>query len=486
MDELISEFIAEAREMIAALEYEVVAWETAPHDRARLDAIFRFVHTVKGNSGFFDLPRLTALSHAAEDALADVRSGRRQADHGLVSAVLAAVDRIGELIEAVENGVEMPPSDASLIAALAEGGEIRAAAPARTAPARTVRLPVELLDRMMNGVSDLVLARNALARELRSVTNDQCAADAFGRLSASVADVREAVTRTRMQRVESLFAPLPRMVRDICAETGKQVSLRLDGQDVELDREMIELIRDPLAHMVRNAIGHGIETPEVRLASGKPTAGTLRIAARQSGNRIVIQIADDGRGIDSCALCARAVAAGLVTGAEVQAMAPERRLTLLFEPGLSTAEEVTSLSGRGVGMDVVRANVERIGGLVEVETRSGEGASFTLSVPLTLSIIPGLTVECGGQTFALPRSAIEEIVRAGANGIRLEWGGGAGRCSRSPIFSAAGRRRNLPAACAAGVSKASFPTRCSFSSRLAVAACTRSPSTTCAITRSWW
>jgi two-component system chemotaxis sensor kinase CheA len=170
MDELISEFIAEAREMIAALEYEVVAWETAPHDRARLDAIFRFVHTVKGNSGFFDLPRLTALSHAAEDALADVRSGRREADHGLVSAVLAAVDRIGELIEAVESGVEMPPCDASLIAALAEGGEVRAAAPARTAPARTVRLPVELLDRMMNGISDLVLARNALAREFKSVT----------------------------------------------------------------------------------------------------------------------------------------------------------------------------------------------------------------------------------------------------------------------------------------------------------------------------
>jgi two-component system chemotaxis sensor kinase CheA len=445
MDELLKDFIAETREMLAAIAGEIVAWEAAPADRARLDAIFRFVHTVKGNSGFFDLPRITALSHAAEDALAAVRSGARGADPSLVSAVLAAIDRIGELVQALEGGdAEVSVDDEPLIQALARAPEAKAAPaatiaaqPQRATTVRTIRLPVELLDRMMSGVSDLVLARNELSRRLREAGAGADVDACFDRVSGCIADLRDSVTRTRMQRIDQLFSPLPRMVRDLCAETGKQVVLTVDGGDVELDREMIEMIRDPLTHIVRNAIDHGIEPPEARRAAGKPEAGSLTVRACQAGNQILIDIADDGRGIDGDRLVAGALAAGTLTAERAARMTPAQKIALIFEPGLSTAAEVTSLSGRGVGMDVVRANVERIGGLVDVDSRVGEGVTLTLRVPLTLTIIPALTVAAAGQSFALPRSAIEEIVRVKGGAARIE------KLGRARVVTLRGRRLPL-------------------------------------------
>jgi len=245
MDDLIADFVAECREMLEALGGEIVAWEAQPDDRARLDSIFRFVHTVKGNCGFFEFPRLEALSHAAEDALADVRALRRQADASLVSAVLAIIDRIAEMIAAIEAGEEMPGGDDSaLIQALAPGAET-AAAPVVTpagdgtikasAAPRTIRLSVELLDRVMSTVSDMVLARNELARRLRESATDVPVDGAFERLSSIIAEMRDAITRTRMQRIENLFVGLPRMVRDLSAELGKQVLVDdPSGNPVEL------------------------------------------------------------------------------------------------------------------------------------------------------------------------------------------------------------------------------------------------------------
>ncbi|HEY0044517.1 MAG TPA: chemotaxis protein CheA [Allosphingosinicella sp.] len=430
MDELINDFIAETREMLDALGGEIVAWEAAPHDKARLDAIFRFVHTVKGNSGFFDLPRIGALSHAAEDALAEVRAGRRAADGKLVSAVLAVIDRLGELVQALETGEPVASDDDSgLIAALSETSQdsapdaeaAAAVAPVGTRAAmRTIRLPVELLDRMMSGISDLVLARNELSRQLRESAEAVQFEAAFDRVSGSIADLRDAITRTRMQRIDNLFSPLPRMVRDLSAETGKQVSLRIDGGDVELDREMIEMIRDPLTHIIRNAIDHGVESPAARAKAGKPAGGALSVSARQAGNQILIEIRDDGRGIDAEKLVRKAVSAGLLNADKAGRLTDAQKLALVFEPGLSTARAVTAISGRGVGMDVVRANIERIGGLVDVQSRKGEGVRLTLRVPLTLTIIPALTVAAAGQTYAIPRSAIEEIVRVKGDNVRVE------------------------------------------------------------------
>ena len=450
MDDLIADFVAECREMLEALGGEIVAWEAAPDDRARLDSIFRFVHTVKGNCGFFDFPRLEALSHAAEDALADVRAGRRQADGQLVSAVLGIIDRIGEMIAAIEAGEEMPGGDDSgLIDALAPGADGPAAPiaavaegqPKSTSAPRTIRLSVELLDRVMSTVSDMVLARNELARRLRESPTDVSVDGAFERLSGIIADMRDAITRTRMQRIENLFVGLPRMVRDLCTELGKQVLVDIEGGDVELDREMIEMIRDPLTHIIRNAVDHGIEKPSERLKAGKREIGILSVSARQSGNQILIDIHDDGRGIDGKRLVAKALDAGFLEKDDAAKLNHREQLALIFEAGLSTAKEVTPISGRGVGMDVVRSNIERIGGIVEVDSKLGEGTRMTLRVPLTLTIIPALTLSIAGQNFAIPRSAIEEIVRANGESVTLEHLGGAGvatiRGRRAPAISLA-------------------------------------------------
>jgi two-component system chemotaxis sensor kinase CheA len=238
--------------------------------------------------------------------------------------------------------------------------------------------------------------------------------------------MRDAITRTRMQRIENLFVGLPRMVRDLSAELGKQVLVDIEGGDVELDREMIEMIRDPLTHIIRNAVDHGIEKPAERLKAGKREIGILAVSARQSGNQILIDIHDDGRGIDGKKLVAKAIDVGLLEKDEAARLGQREQLALIFEAGLSTAKEVTSISGRGVGMDVVRSNIERIGGIVEVDSKVGEGTRMTLRVPLTLTIIPALTVSIDGQHFAIPRSAIDEIVRANGESVTLEHLGGAG------------------------------------------------------------
>ncbi|WP_284124366.1 chemotaxis protein CheA [Parerythrobacter aestuarii] len=430
MDDLLAEFIAETREMLEALGGELVAWEAAPDDRERLDAIFRFVHTVKGNCGFFDFPRLEALSHAAEDALGEVRAGRRLPDEALVSAVLAIIDRIGALTDAVEAGEEISQEgDGALIAALAHDPDKAEAASlakpvsetdgkARNiATQRSIRLPVELLDRMMSGVSDLVLARNDLSRVLREVGNDPRMDGPFERMTAILDDVRDAATRMRMQRIEFLFSALPRLVRDLGQELGKQVMVDLEGQDVELDREMIESIRDPLTHILRNAIDHGLETPAERLEAGKREIGVVSISARQAGNQIYLVISDDGRGINADRLVKKALESGIVEDDDVAGLSLDDKYNLIFAPGLSTAKEVTSISGRGVGMDVVRANIEKIGGTIGVSSTPGEGATIFIRLPLTLSIIATLTVTIAGQRFALPRSGVEEVIHGADPGL---------------------------------------------------------------------
>ncbi|ODU21516.1 MAG: chemotaxis protein CheA [Sphingomonas sp. SCN 67-18] len=429
MDDLLSEFIAETRDTLEALSGEVIAWEADPDDRARLDSIFRFVHTVKGSCGFLDLPRFERLSHAAEDVLSELRAGERKADAALVSAVLAIIDRIGELAEALDSGEpHADGDDAALIAALhadaattaAVASNAAAAPGAIRAPTRSIRIPLEQLDRMMSGVSDMVLARNELSRRLREIPEAPGVEGAFERLSACVAEMRDSITRTRMQRIDKLFAALPRMVRDVSGEVGKQVDLEIDGSDVELDREMIELMRDPLTHIVRNAIDHGIETPEERRRLGKPAAGRLTVSARQSGNQIVIDIMDDGRGIDEDKLVNRAIAAGLIGEDTADALPAQARVALIFEPGLSTADSVSAISGRGVGMDVVKSNIERIGGAIDIDNRPRIGLHLTIRVPLTLTIIAALTVTAGNQGFAIPRSAIDEIVHDSNETIRID------------------------------------------------------------------
>lgn len=425
MDDLLQEFIAETRETLEALAGEIVMWEANPSDRNRLDAIFRFVHTVKGSCGFLDLPRLSRLSHAAEDVLAAVRSGERTPDTALVNAVLAIVDRIGEIIEAIDAGAALDDSGEDLLIAALDKGAQAAASVAPTvaiqrAATRSVRLSVDLLDMMMSGMSDMVLARNELARRLRDETVDPAIEAALDRLSHTVAEMRDTVTRTRMQKIEALFSALPRMVRDTAAELGKSVALHIEGSDVELDREMIEMMRDPLVHIIRNAVDHGLEAPAERIAANKRENGRLTVAARQSGNQIIIEVIDDGRGIDVERLITKMAATGQRTEAELRALSPRAQLDLVFEPGLSSKNEVTAISGRGVGMDVVRANIEQIGGRVELTNHPGKGLHIAIHVPLTLSIISTIVVGAAGQRFAISRQSIEEIVTVRGDAVRVD------------------------------------------------------------------
>ncbi|WP_427968628.1 chemotaxis protein CheA [Altererythrobacter sp.] len=457
MEELLAEFVAETREMLKASEGEIIAWEADPTDRARLDTIFRFVHTVKGNCGFFDFPRLEKLSHAAEDALAEVRAGRRRPDANMVTAVLSIIDRISEMVDAIENGEELGDDkrDQRLIDALEEGyipeDEPVTAGPEYSdqksgqkpensiAAPRSIRLSVDLLDRVMSGVSDMVLARNDLAHRLREAGTQPAIDGPFERLSTILTDVREAVTRMRMQRLEFLFGAFPRMVRDLSAELGKQVMIDIEGGDVELDREMIEMIRDPMTHIIRNAIDHGIETPADRRESGKHEIGILRIAARQSSNKISIVVNDDGAGLQEDRIADKAVANGLISTSARKNMTRDEILQLVFEPGLSTSETVSAVSGRGVGLDVVRDNIEKIGGSIRVSSTPGEGTQFLLQIPLTLSIISALAVEVADQQFAIPQSYVEEIVHLGAEHIQLTKVGGTTlidfRGQRTPCLS---------------------------------------------------
>ncbi len=324
--------------------------------------------------------------------------------------MLAVIDQIMRLVDAIEGGGTPDlDGDATLIAALdnpAVATAVVTAAP--TAAASTIRIPVVLLETMLGQVSDLVLARNDLARRLRG---DADLLAALGPLTKVVGELRESIGRARLQPIERLFRALPRLVRDTAAELGKQVALTIAGDDVEIDREMVEALKDPLTHIIRNAIDHGVERD--RAAVRKSAQASLSVTAGQSGNQVTITIADDGRGIDLGRLTEKAAAAGIAIPADDPAL-------LIFAPGLSTAAELSAISGRGVGMDVVRENIERIGGSIALDNRPGQGLTVTLRVPLTLSILTCLIVEVGGQRFAIPRGAVEEVVAIRNAAVRYE------------------------------------------------------------------
>ena len=439
IDDLLNDFLAETAEILGDAGGALVAWEADPVDRAQLDAIFRLVHTIKGSSGFLALPRVTALSHAAEDALDQVRRGNRPANAALVTGVLGIIDRLNIVCAALgKDGVEPAGDDSDIIAALAEqdsttetGYEVAGVQlrrdddfQAELQSWRSIRVPLPLLDSVMTGVTDIVLARNEFARMLRDSCASPTVIASFDRLSDSIAGMRQSVSQMRMQRIDKLFAPLPRIVRDLAQDMGKKIAFQTSGGEVELDREMMENIRDPLIHIVRNAIDHGIEALEDRVAAGKDITAIISVSARQSGNQIEIEIRDDGRGMSPDELVAKAIASRTITAAEARTLSAKDKLELVFRPGFSTAAKITEVSGRGVGMDIVKANVEKIGGVVELRNDEGRGLTILLRVPMTLTIISGLMVRAAGQNFAIPRGAVREILLENGDTVRIDRVGG--------------------------------------------------------------
>jgi two-component system chemotaxis sensor kinase CheA len=279
---------------------------------------------------------------------------------------------------------------------------------------QSIRVNVDTLEHLMTMVSELVLTRNQLL-EISRRNEDTEFKVPLQRLSNVTAELQEGVMKTRMQPIGNAWQKLPRIVRDLSSELHKQIELEMHGADTELDRQVLDLIKDPLTHMVRNSADHGLETPAERLAAGKPEQGTIRLSAYHEGGHIIICIADNGRGLNSEKIKAKAVAHGLVTEAELEKMTEAQIHKFIFAPGFSTATVVTSVSGRGVGMDVVRTNIDQIGGTIDIKSVAGEGSAVTIKIPLTLAIVSALIVEAGGDRFAIPQLSVVELVRARAN-----------------------------------------------------------------------
>ncbi len=616
MDDLLSEFLAEAVEGIEVLDAELISLEQNPNDPALLGSIFRVLHTIKGTSGFLDLPRLESVAHASENILGKFRDGDLEVTPHAVTLILEAVDAIKVLVSAIgETGTEPAGDDAALIAKLNawadgetqaeetadapaaeeagdtegssdtsdteaaseadEADEVQAdaeadaapetddnvdvykeigglstldgvfdslyrrvmdderlkpiyskgdvdvlqlvqcayvceaiggpkaeknysvstvhadmvnaglddehfdavlahlatsleelevaagptakiiqvvadsremilrpgtegsaedaadAAPAEEAPAeegkpaeeeeaaaakappavvQSIRVNVDVLESLMTVVSELVLTRNQLMQILR----DQRKSEFDGplqRLNQVTSELQESVMQTRMQPIGNAWGKLPRIVRDLSQELDKKIDLQMIGAETELDRQVLELIRDPLTHMIRNSGDHGLETPAQRLEAGKPETGTITLSARHEGGHIIIEIKDDGRGIPVAKIKDKAIANGLLGEAEAETLSDQQILQFIFKPGFSTAEQVTNVSGRGVGMDVVRSNITKIGGTVELQSTEGQGTRFIIKIPLTLAIVSALIVESSGDRYAMPQNSVTELVR---------------------------------------------------------------------------
>jgi two-component system chemotaxis sensor kinase CheA len=329
--------------------------------------------------------------------------------------------------EASPAAVETPAVPAEQAASLmaidkpAPGGNDMARSPGTPSAAEsTLRVDVMLLNRMMNLVGELVLTRNQV---LQATSADPRMTMLSRRLDMVTADLRESVMKARMQPVSNIFSKMPRIVRDLSQTLGRRVRLEMEGQETELDKSLLEAIKDPLTHAVRNALDHGIEPPAVRLASGKPAEGVLKLRALQEGSHVIVEVADDGAGIAVDRVREKGIERGLVTRERALELSDREVLQMIFLPGFSTAERITNVSGRGVGMDVVRTNVERIGGKVEIDSRPGKGTTLRLRIPLTLAIIPALIVRTLGQSFAVPQGALSELVHvpAAQAASAIEW-----------------------------------------------------------------
>ncbi len=460
MDDLLTEFLTEAHESLAGLDEALLVLERSPGDKATVGLIFRLVHTIKGTCGFLGLPRLERVAHAAENVLGALREEALVATPALVTDVLRSVDVMKAIVGALgATGAEPAGGDAALIAALDAHLAGEAAAPAveafvaaeapvtpvveaaaasrpaiaaasaaaapvdipstEAAPAadnlasQTIRVSVSVLEDLMTLVSELVLTRNQLLQISRSSQETVFAAP-VQRLSQITSDLQEGVMKTRMQPIGSAWSKLPRLVRDLSQELGKPMELRMIGAETEIDRQVLELVRDPLTHMVRNSADHGLELPEERRAAGKPETGTITLRACHEGGHITVEIRDDGRGLPLGRIREKALARGLASAAELDAMSEAALSRFVFHPGFSTAQQVTSVSGRGVGMDVVKTNIERIGGTIDLHSRPGDGTTVTINIPLTLAIVSALIVESGGERFAIGQASVAELVHADA------------------------------------------------------------------------
>ncbi|MCC7180197.1 MAG: chemotaxis protein CheA [Acidobacteria bacterium] len=438
-------FVTEALDHLGTIESVVLQLESTPGDVKLLNDVFRPFHTIKGNAGALGVTSVQEVAHKVENLLDLARSGRHVMGPDEFEVVLQAVDLLTLMIQ------ELPARVAGAAAtdvharrhalmeavdALVAGGEGQAAAPA-AAPAREAPLPVAVpqrdaagagqpirrdesqgtvkvdtrkLDNLIDMVGELVIAQSILAEDpALARSTDERLGRRLSQLKRITSDLQRNAMSMRMVPIRQTFQKMVRLVRDLGKKSGKPIDLTLQGEDTELDRRVVEDIHDPLMHMLRNSVDHGVEPADARVAAGKPAQASIRLSAFHEAGNIVIEIADDGAGLDTDRILAKAVKQGLM--AEGTSLSPAEIHQLIFQPGFSTAETVTEISGRGVGMDVVRRNIEALRGRIEIHTARGQGTTFSIRLPLTLAIVDGILLRVGHGRFVIPTHAVRESLR---------------------------------------------------------------------------
>lgn len=463
-EEIIKDFLTECSEHLDILDNGFVAIEQNASDRKILSEIFRSIHTIKGGAGMLAFHRLEKLTHAAENLLSLLRDGKLQLNSNMITALLQTVDAVRVMLNAIaqsgsdgeheyavlidhllqlqtepctiecekaktdkkkspsltSNQEETPvPCSAEQVDCPNESlteTELPCAVAAedeqRLLPISdaSIRINVELLDKLMNLVGELVLSRNQILQFIAALSDSSFIA-VSQRLNLITSELQEGVMKTRMQPIGNVWGKFTRVVRDLAATCNKRVNLEMYGKETELDKTLIEAIKDPLTHIVRNSVDHGIESAEIRRQKGKPEEGTISLKAYHEGGHVNIEICDDGAGISAEKVKAKAVEKGLISPEQAARLSERDALNLIFLPGLSTSESVSNISGRGVGMDVVRTNIERINGTIDIQSKPGWSTTLKIKIPLTLAIIPALIITCRGNRYAIPQISLLELVR---------------------------------------------------------------------------
>lgn len=434
LDAILLTFSAETEERLGEMEEALIALEVCPQDEKLLEAIFRGAHTIKGNSASLGFPKVAGFAHVFEELLQRFRNHTMPVTPKRITLLLRSVDALRQMVpEAIAGADELQPAHVALLHELASGepcdaqderGPVSVAIADRAKPigrpredfqpwlgrAGTVRVDIQKLDRMLNLAGEITVAHGRLREALDTRSQGgKDALEAQGQVERLSLDLQEQIMKVRMVPVGPIFRQYIRIVRDMALANGKVTQLAIDGEDVEIDLSVIEHLKDPLIHMIRNAFDHGIESPEARQAQGKDRCGLITLSASHDGANIVIQLKDDGAGLSRERIVKRARSLGTI--AEPEKLADRELYQLIFEPGFSTAETITDISGRGVGMDVVRRNIEALRGSVAIESQPGRGTTINIRLPLTLAIIDGFGVGVGDETYVVPMHTVLECLQ---------------------------------------------------------------------------
>jgi two-component system chemotaxis sensor kinase CheA len=434
--ELVNEFITEANELLQTLNNDILSLEIETNNQELINQVYRVFHTIKGNAGLIGQSTIAEVAHRAEDILTRIRDNHLEPTTEIIDGLLDAADFLKNCIDDLQQGKKPVYDTASLekhLQGMAEETkpvvnpasktvpEARQDTPEKRNAARseqTIRVDVEKLDNLVNLAGELILEKNRLLQLTENLNHKYSGVKEVGELEGLnnslgyiTTEIQESVMKMRMLPIANLFRKYPRTVRDLARDKHKEIDLITEGEETELDRSVIEAISDPLVHILRNAIDHGIELPADRIKKGKSPRGTIKMSAFQEGNHIVIWVKDDGAGIDPNKIAAKAIEKQLVSPDALHSMSRREIINLIFEPGFSTAEVVTDVSGRGVGLDVVHSNISKLNGTVEIETEVDKGTSFIIKLPLTLTIMTGMVVKVWDEYYIIPLNLITDTLK---------------------------------------------------------------------------